>query len=1262
MEAWIDIGGTFTDCFVKTDTGELLQTKVLSSGRVPLSVQQAAKKRIVASELTGDVDGFWVGAKLVVVDASGSEIGRVTVEASSQGSLTLAKSVELSLGAKVEVDSGLHAPVLGIRRLIGVPLTQPLPRIDVRLGTTRGTNALLTRNGAQAALAITDFLEDLLLIGDQTRPDLFALDIVRPPPLARWTIPIDERINAAGVITRPLDEASARKRLAEVYDAGCRSLAICLLHSYTNPDHEQALESIAREVGFEFISVSSRLAPLIEIVPRAQTTVVDAYLSPTIRSYLAEIATQLGQGQLSVMTSAGGLMPWQEYSGKDCILSGPAGGVVALRALSKAVSEAKPRELIGIDMGGTSADVCQAGSAQTIHYESTKAGVRILTPTLPIETVASGGGSVCWFDGVSLRVGPDSAGAQPGPAAYGRDGPLTITDVNIYLNLLPAEQFPFPIDESAVARRLDEITQAVASADSWSSTEVTPARIAEGFRAIACQQMSEAVRAIAAASGTDLRQHALVGFGGAAGQHVCDIADLLGMKTIFDTPQAGLLSALGMGLADTRRDKAIAIYAPLHTMSAKTIAQNIAEAADALQHEVLSATHQSDSVERVQVSVIAELRYEGTDAALAVPVEGKWNAEAIRQEFESAHRGRFGYARPEKGVELVSLRVAATLVSAQGLVPSRRVGPARQLDGKVLDRTTINPGDTFAGPVIVSGSGSTLLVRAGWSGQCRSDDTIELSRTEPSQKLVPTTETADIVDPIVRDCYSQRLRSIAEEMGIVLQQTAASVNVKQRRDYSCALFDRNGFLLSSAPHVPVHLGAMGTTVRSVMQHMDSIQPGDVFVTNDPFRGGSHLPDVTVITPVFESSVPPRLRCFAASRAHHADIGGIAPGSMSPKATSLADEGVLIKPMLLSSRRVVSKVTDGIEHVLRSAAFPPRHVEELLADLDAQRAAGQHGVNLVTAFAREEGWQKLENYFEAILAASEQRVRAFVGENAHQLSLPATARDSMDDGTKICVKIGKGDDAALVIDFEGTGPVSSANFNANPSIVSAAVMYVIRLLIADDLPLNEGVLRCVDLRVPEGILNPPRHEDPAKCAAVAAGNVETSQRVVDVLLAAFGLTAASQGTMNNLLFGNASFGFYETICGGAGATVRAAGASAVHTHMTNTRLTDPEVLEARYPVELTKFSVRRESGGAGKHRGGDGVVRQLKFTEPVELSLITSRRTTSPPGMAGGSPGQPGRNTLLRQGEAPEQLPGTCSLKLVAGDEIQISTPGGGGYG
>jgi 5-oxoprolinase (ATP-hydrolysing) len=1249
FQAWIDVGGTFTDCYISAPGDGLKRCKILSSGLVPVScgeVVSASAMRV--PELAEDAVGFWEGAWLRALDATGQLLTRRKVVGFAKGVIECEEEIASLMGPliRLEIDAELESPVLAVRRLLGCSLKQALPPLRVRLGTTRGTNALLTRRGAATALAITSPFEDLLAIGDQTRPNLFELGIRKLPQLAQRSIGIRERLNAQGKVLQPLDVEHAREQLAQAQAAGCTSLAICLMHSYLNSEHELQLQELARHMGFEHISRSSLTAPLIELVARAQTTVVDAYLSPIIRSYLSRLVEQFGGGQvhLQVMTSAGGLSDWQTYAGKDSILSGPAGGVVALQGYSRAMNIG---QLIGLDMGGTSTDVSRIGPDHQLQYESLKAGVRILTPTLPIETVASGGGSVCWFDGVALRVGPQSAGASPGPACYGRGGPLTITDLNVFLGRLPKQQFPFPLDETAIGHRLDELLTEMRGVLPIDSRET----LAGGLRRLANEQMSAAVRTVSTAQGVDPRGSTLVGFGGAAGQHICEIAELLGISQVLDSTEAGLLSALGMGLADVRRDAVLPIYQVLEQTDWAACNLQCRDQVERLTQQLVSLGIPPSQVE---ATVWCELRYLGTDSTLTVP----WSERAQAAElFHSEHEKRFGYARRSREIEMVSLRLEC-LGRAAAPLPAETPVHGHPLPsdlGPVIKRSSIRAGQRIAGPAIVLNHGSTLSIDSGWVAECMSGGTLLLGRPSDRAKPVPTAYTA--FDPVVRDCLAQRLSAIATQMGLVLQQTAVSVNVKQRRDYSCAIFDAAGRLLANAPHVPVHLGAMGQTVRAIMQAFPQIRPGDCFITNDPYRGGSHLPDVTVVTPVFEALVSAPAM-FVANRAHHADIGGITPGSMSVVATRLGQEGVVISPRYLTQGG--QSQTDALRQSLANATYPPRAIAENLADLAAQQAANARGVGLLRELAGSLGWLKLATYSEHLLAAAAERVAMFL-RRLPQHSLAFT--DYLDDATPIQVQISFPQLGRVCIDFAGTGRVSPTNFNANPSIVTAAVMYVLRCLIADELPLNEGVLRCVELRIPEGVLNPQPSRDPANSPAVAAGNVETSQRVVDVLLGAFGVAAASQGTMNNVLFGNQRFGFYETICGGAGAIEGVAGASGVHTHMTNTRLTDPEILEARYPVRLLQFGLRTDSGGAGRWRGGDGIVREFEFLEPVELSLLTSRRGPyAPYGASGGQPGKIGCNTLIRGSGERESLSNCCHLHLQAGDRLEIQTPGGGGFG
>ncbi|GIW98853.1 MAG: 5-oxoprolinase [Pirellulaceae bacterium] len=1284
LAVWIDVGGTFTDCFIRDSTGRLRAHKTLSSGKVLLACEVVASDPIVlsAAALRQDPARFWEGARVELIDATGRLWQAHRVVSFAEGRLTLAPGAELPprWTGRAALDAGLEAPVLAVRRLLGVPLSDPLPPLHVRLGTTKGTNALLTRSGAKTALAITAPLGDLPRIGDQTRPHLFDLTARKLPPIAVQTVEITERLDASGNVIVPLDMEDAARKFRRLLDAGIESLAICLLHAYLNGEHEQQLAELARRLGFPHVSTSHQVAPLIEIVPRAHTTAVDAYIGPVIRHYLQLLHRQFGFEQndapFYIMTSAGGLVRWDRYWGKDSILSGPAGGVAALASIREAlagVSSTETAGVIGLDMGGTSTDVSKVGQRIELQLESTKAGIALMVPTLPIETVAAGGGSICWFDGVSLRVGPDSAGADPGPACYGKGGPLTITDLNVYTGRIPQEQFPFPVDRPAIERRLQELCRQVGG----KLGPVEPAELAEGFRRIANEQMAGAVRTVTLAQGVDPRQFALVGFGGAAGQHICEVAELLQIQQVIDVPQAGLLSALGMGYAPLQLVEVLPVYQESSRWDAATCWQEAQVVAERLRTELLGQRPPGTAA-TVSTQIAVDMRYAGTDTSLTIP----WTEGApLVSDFHDAFFQRYGYRPPRTVVEIVAVRIVSTLPSDERFPAQSRL--ARRLLPSTsggIRRSQLRPGDVVIGPAVIGNEGSTLVVPESWEAECLDGGALRMSRRDapPSMAsidhheqhsppgaaevcLSPAAEPAlnapTATDPVLRECFGARIAAIAAQMGTVLQQTAISVNVKQRRDFSCAIFDRDGTLLANAPHVPVHLGAMGETVREILRAFPDLQPGDAVVTNDPYRGGSHLPDITVVSPVFDDQGQRAL--LVANRAHHADVGGITPGSMGFNSRRLADEGVLIEPRMLV--RGGTAQFESMRALLSRAPYPPRNLDELLADLAAQVAANRRGAELIAEYATQFGWQNIARYAAELLEAAADRIDQLV---RRQLVGKYSFQDWLDHGIPIAVTLEGTEDGRLRIDFSGSGPVDVGSFNANPSIVRAAVLYVLRCLMADDFPLNEGVMQRIDLHIPEGILNPPRGATAADSPPVAAGNVETSQRVVDVLLGALGVAAASQGTMNNVLFGTESFGFYETICGGAGATSWADGESGVHTHMTNTRLTDPEVLEARYPVRLVDFRLRPGSGGRGRFRGGEGVLREIEFLTEVNVTLLTSRRNPQwPPfALAGGEPGAIGENWLVRPDQPPQRLPASGQFVARAGDRLRILTPGGGGYG
>lgn len=1299
-QIWCDVGGTFTDCFVVLPSGQRLNTKVLSSGVVKGAVEYWLNEAtFVDTDRCHDPEGFWIGANVRWLNVDGTVLAthRCTGFAASSGEFSIdrkcdAEGVSIDrLLVRYELVSGIEAPVLAARLLLGCNLSEPLPPLDVRLGTTRGTNALLTRNGEPCALVTTKGFADLVRIGYQERPELFALAVRKRTPLHHCVVEIDERLSADGSVLRPIDLHATERSLRELFQTGIRSIAICLLHSYCNPAHELAVESIANEIGFQCVCVSSRVSPKIKAVFRAETSLVDAYLTPIVRSYLSLASSQFGSNQhfnqsvdrdlrMRVMTSSGGLVAADLVRGKDTVLSGPAGGAVAIEALAQAMNEPK---CIGLDMGGTSTDVCRIDGKLQLEHETIKAGVRMMVPTLAIHTVAAGGGSVCWFDGVSLRVGPQSAGADPGPACYGRGGPLTITDLNLLSNRIDQDTFPFRLDVQAATQRLNEVLIELNKKANSALTEFTADRLIDGFRRIANEHMAAAVRSISIAQGADPRQHALVGFGGAAGQHICEIAELLDIHQVIDPPEAGLLSALGMGLASIQRTLSKPIYQLLDRCDTSKILLVHSELRNLAQHEFRS---EGVAFDQVEDSYELELRYAGSEGTIMVPIafpliENQTGfAEMSKNRFAEIHSQRFGYSCPGKPIELVSLKGEfrspsqnrmPTIVSVEPstVLPT----PIRNKVGATFMRNDLLPGQSVTGPALIVSSGSTTAVPAEWNVHVLADKTLSIRRNQEHHKsartsIATTRDHANEVDPVTREVIAQRIAAIADQMGIVLEQTAVSVNVKDRRDFSCAVFASNGDLIANAPHVPVHLGAMSQTIRCLLQLFPAMRPGDCFVTNDPYQGGSHLPDITVVTPVFvgNAGVNPlstkrHADFFVACRAHHAEIGGVSPGSMAPTSTRLGEEGVVIPPMYLAQQGVDR--SSEVEQLLRSGPYPSRSVAENMADLSAQQAANQRGLHAMLELADIYGVDVLTQYLEFIQQACETKTRAWIA------TLPETARcfsDTMDDGTRISVRIQKAVDslgrATLGIDFHGTGPVSAGNLNANPAIVTAAVMYVMRCAVADSLPLNSGVMRCVQLTIPSGILNPEQIGNREDWPAVAGGNVETSQRVVDCLLAALGLAAASQGTMNNFLFGDSSFGYYETIGGGTGATSSSAGEDAVHSHMTNTRLTDVEVLEKRYPVRLVRFEIRKGSGGHGRHSGGNGLIRQILALKPLEVSLVTSRRNTVPFGLSGGEPGKSGENWLIRKDGEQVRLKSSEQLSIHAGDCIRIETPGGGGTG
>ncbi len=1308
----IDVGGTFTDCIARSPDGELRPIKVLSSGVTKGQIEdRQGTNRLVDPLRRNDAPDFWLGYDILFLDDQGETVlaSKIVAFHRRLGVLEIATVLPDSIGPGIryELSTGEEAPILAIRTALGLRRDQPIPNITVRLGTTRGTNALLTRRGARTIFVTTKGFADVLLIANQDRPRLFDLDIVKSEPLFADVLEIDERLDADGRALKAPAEAEVRCQLQSLNPQD--SLAICLLHSFANSAHEELIERIARELGFTEISVSSRLAPLIKIVSRGDTTVMDGYLNPILRDYVGRLREQLRSRKsevriedkysefrtpnfpLRLMTSAGGLIDADRFVGKDSILSGPAGGVIGF---SRVAQQAGFTKAIGFDMGGTSTDIARFDGEYEYEFETKKAGVRIVAPMLAIETVAAGGGSICGFDGVKLIVGPQSAGSDPGPACYGRGGPLTVTDLNLWLGRIVPSRFPFPLDRSAVERRLAELNASVGEdADA----------LADGLCRIANANMVRAIRRISVARGYDPAEYVLVCFGGAGAQHACDMAVSLGMKRVLIHPLASLLSAYGIGLADVRRFGERSVLKPYSAEQLVELDTLFAELERTARAEVAD---EGVAAERIQPAVKSlDLRYAGVEATIRVthPLDGDYAAK-----YEELHRQLYGYAHAGRKLEITAARVEVVGLTAeppsvsQPLVPRLPTPDDSQrawFDGQFRDapiffREHLHPGDEITGPALISEPGSTIVVDLGWA--VRLLERGELLVERPSardgkddrdqKKLLrshhsPThySPLSTPSDPVLLEIFNNLFASIAEQMGVTLQKTSCSTNVKERLDFSCAIFDPDGNLVVNAPHIPVHLGAMSETVKRIIAdnpgefgsrraeggkqtnkaHSDFRPPTSalVFVTNDPYRGGSHLPDVTIVTPVRDPATN-ELIFFTASRAHHAEIGGILPGSMPPFSKNLGEEGVLIRNFKLVDAGVSRE--DELRQLLLSGPHPTRAINDNLADIRAQVAANNIGVRLLSELVEKQSLDVVQAYMRHIQVAAATKMRLALA------ALPDGRYeriDHLDDGSPIQATITIAGDSATV-DFTGTGPVLTSNLNANRAIVTAAVMYVFRCLINEDIPLNGGVLEPISIIVPECLLNPPEHSDPSQSAAVVGGNVETSQRVVDVLLGALGLAAASQGTMNNLTFGDATFGYYETICGGSGATANAHGADAVHTHMTNTRLTDVEVIERRYPVRVHEFSIRKGSGGAGQHHGGDGIVRKLEFLRPLNVSLLTERRGPFPPfGLNGGQPGSLGRNTLTKADtKEPVELGGKAQLTIATGDLLTIETPGGGGYG
>ncbi|CAN1560895.1 HyuA N-methylhydantoinase A/acetone carboxylase, beta subunit [Rhabdaerophilaceae bacterium] len=1154
------------------------------------------------------------------------------------------------------------AAVQGIRELLGLDVGAPIPPglvNEVRMGTTVATNALLERKGERTALVMTSGFRDALELGYQARPDIFAKEIIKPELLYSHVIEISERVRADGIVEKALDEDAAFLALSSLKNSGIQAVAIVFMHAYRYPGHEKAVAVMARKMGFAQVSASHEVSPLIKLVGRGDTTVVDAYLSPILSRYVRQVAEELdlerSGARLMFMMSSGGLTAAELFQGKDAILSGPAGGVVALAETGRSAGFS---HVIGFDMGGTSTDVAHFDGAFERAFETEVAGVRMRAPMMRIHTVAAGGGSILHFDGARFRVGPDSAGANPGPACYRNGGPLAVTDANVMVGKLMPEFFPAifgpersePLDRAAVRDQFDALAREI--------PDKSPEDIADGFIAIAVANMANAIKKISVERGYDVTRYALNCFGGAGGQHACLVADQLGMREILIHPYSGLLSAYGMGLASIRATRQMACEAPLDDAISALVLHAERGIGEEARNEV---AQQGVSASDITLMIELHLRYSGTDSPIGITLMQGDGVAALRSRFETAHRARFGFMDSAKSVVVEAIHVEAIgggAGFAEPVYPLADIAPVSNgqtrfysqgawRDAKVYQRKDLHPGQSFPGPAILIEPNQTIVVEDGWEARVSAKNHVILKRHEAIRRVAAMGTKAD---PILLEIFNNLFMSIAEQMGVALQNTAYSVNIKERLDFSCAVFDSEARLVANAPHMPVHLGSMDRSVESIIRNNPVVRPGDVFAINAPYNGGTHLPDITVCTPVFDASNE-TLLFWVASRGHHADIGGIAPGSMSPLATNIEEEGVYIDNFKLVENGSLRE--DPLIALLTGARYPVRNVVQNINDLKAQIAANAKGVAELEKMIEQFGLGVVQAYMGHVqdnAAESVARVIEKLQDSSFDLE--------MDQGCHIRVAIRVDRSAREVtVDFTGTSAQRADNFNAPEPVTRAAVLYVFRVMVEDMIPMNAGCLRPVKIIIPQGTMLTPVYP-----AAVVAGNVEVSQAVTNCLFGALGAMACAQGTMNNLTFGNDRHQYYETICSGSPAGPGWHGTPGVHTHMTNSRLTDPEILELRFPVVLEDFHIRRGSGGKGRWNGGDGTSRTIRFLETMECALLSGHRRVPPFGAAGGAPGEVGRNSVRRLSGAIEDLKGCDQTILAAGEAITVRTPTSGGYG
>lgn len=1244
FQLFIDTGGTFTDCIGRDETGKQFRQKVLSSSNLRSTITK------VISSTQFEISDSWnlnrdifKGFSFRLLKAKYTDI---SIESFDIDSKTIQINQSIVDGSwesqNFEVTSNEEAPVLGARLITQTGLNDSFPDLQLKLGSTKGTNALLENKGAKTLFVVTQGFADLLKIGNQSRPDIFALNVEKPQQITHKIIEVKERIDAKGNVLKQIDVEAFKRQIQQLYKPEIESVAIALMNSYINPIHEQQIAQLLNEAGFSFISTSTELSPLIKILNRAETTVVNSYLSPIIHNYVNRISQRIGKQSFQIMTSAGGLVSAKKFHPKDSLLSGPAGGVVGAKKIGK---QNNFTQLITFDMGGTSTDVSRIDKEFDYRYELQVGHAKINSPAIAIETVAAGGGSICGFDGYKLFVGPESAGANPGPACYGAGGPLTVTDVNLLLNRLDTSQFGIPVFKKDAELRLNELIQNI---QKISNKKHSAESILTGFIDIANEIMARAIRKISISKGYDPKDSALVAFGGAGGLHACDIAEILGIRTILLPEDAGLLSAYGIGNAAVERFAEKQVLQNLNDIE-NQIPKWFCEIEEQATNKLVREGFNKKEIEIRQRMVF--LRFKGQDSNLEIHYS---NSKQLVTDFHNQYKKLYGHKVFNREIEVETLRVIASVenqrkANSNEAIKKYTPKSKTQVNSStpIFIRKDLKPGAQFEGPALFPDSFSTTFIKKGWEFELENSGTAilrcDLEKTEVTKEQTRETEL---------ELFTNRFMAIAENMGALLQRTSLSVNIKERLDFSCALLDSEGRLVANAPHIPVHLGGLGVCVQTLLKHF-KFEEGDSLVTNHPKYGGSHLPDVTVVTPVFYKN---ERVGFVVNRAHHSEIGGISPGSMPPNAKNLEEEGVCISPFYIVKKGKAN--WDGLRNILLNATYPTRSVEENLADLNAALAANKNGAEALISLVKNYGKETVQTYLDLLREHATSKITATLKTFKNGTY---SATEYLDDGSPLKVKI-ELNNGKCAIDFTGSSAVHKGNMNATEAIVKSVSIYVLRLLLNEPIPLNDGLLEPVKFTLPTGLLNPNFDDNPALCPAVVGGNVEISQRLTDTLLKAFGVIAASQGTMNNTLFGNENFGYYETICGGCGAGEGFNGASAVHHHMTNTRITDPEIMEYRYPVRLEEFSIRKNSGGQGKWNGGDGIKRQLLFLEPVNLSVLTQRRNSGPFGINGGDTGKSGYQKVIRKNGKTIKLNSIENININAGDKFIIETPGGGGFG